>query len=62
MGMKNHPEPLSSAEWDVSDLPFPDALLIELSAEIGLTPHDARALARSIGWIEVPGGWQAHKQ
>jgi hypothetical protein len=62
MSRSPKPEPLTPTDCDVSDLPFPDTLLIELAADLGMEPHEARNMARSVGWIEVPGGWKAHKQ
>ena len=56
--MTDLPEPLTPADCDVSDLPFPHDLLVQLSAEtFGKTEAQAIAMALSLGWTRVPGGW-----
>lgn len=53
------PDPLTLPDCDVSDLPFPDELLVSIAgSDLGMTAHEVRNLARSMGWIEVPGGWR----
>ena len=52
------PPPPVPPDCDVSDMPFPHDLLVKLSAEaFGTTEAQAIAMAVSLGWTRVPGGW-----
>lgn len=57
--VETSPDPLTPPDCDLNDTPFPDALLVQLAAsDLGLPANAARDLARSVGWVEVPGGWK----
>lgn len=56
--MRDRPPPLTPPACDVSDLPFPHDLLVELMEDaFGSTEAETIALANSKGWTRVPGGW-----
>jgi hypothetical protein len=52
------PEPPVSPDCDMSDVPFPHALLVQLSADaFGATEQQTIDLAVSLGMTRVAGGW-----